>query len=224
VNQKLFTDQVVLVTGAGRGLGRALSLAFGGEGARLAIIDLTPINLDQTEIQLKSSGVEVLSITGDVAKKMQVQGMIEATVEHFGRLDVLINHAHVEPVAALLTMDEWDWDRTLAVNLKGPFLTMQSAGRIMSEQGGGCVINLGLTRSLRRTDRAAFAASLKGLGELTRRAAIEFAPHRIRVNALAVSNVPDQAAADAALYLCSPDSSFITGEVLHLEGASSDPE
>jgi len=230
-----FQDKVVLITGAGRGLGRAIATAFSQQGARLAINDLTPVNLDETESQCKSLGVEVLAITCDIAKKMQVQSMIEAVRDQFGRLDILINNAGVQPVADLLTMDEWDWDRTFAVNLKGPFLMMQSAARVMSEQAGGSMVNLGAGR-LRGTylsQRSAYTASKEGLLVLSRAAAIEFAEHNIRVNVVCPGQIrqesneglnatPDhgvtpEAVANAVLYLCSDEAKFITGEVVHVD-------
>lgn len=230
-----FQNKVVLITGAGRGLGRAISIAFGQEGARLAINDLTPVNLDETERLLKDSGAEVFAINCDVAKKMQVQSMIERVLDQFGRLDVLINNAAVQPVAAMMTMDEWDWDRTIAVNLKGPFLTMQSAARVMSEQAGGSIVNLGAGRlpGAYLAQLAAFATSKEGLLALSRAAAIEFAEHNIRVNVVCPGHVRQasregvavtrdysirsMAVADAVLYLCSDRAKFITGEVIHVD-------
>jgi NAD(P)-dependent dehydrogenase (short-subunit alcohol dehydrogenase family) len=236
-----FQDEVVLITGAGRGLGRALALAFGREGAHLVINDLTPINLDETERQLNAVGVDVFTITCDISKKMHVQGMIEAICDRYDSLDVLINNAAVEPSSALMVMDEWDWDRTLAVNLKGPFLTMQSVARVMQEQGGGRIVNLGASR-LRGKDLAqqpAYAASKEGLLTLTRAAALEFAPYNIRVNAVCPGRIryaqdepePDQgpmvpwvspaAVADAVLYLCSSEAQFLTGEVIRVDAGAS---
>jgi 3-oxoacyl-[acyl-carrier protein] reductase len=233
-----FRDEVVLITGAGRGLGRAIALAFGKEGARLAVNDLTPVNLDETEHQLKLIGAEVLGITSDVAKKMQVQSMIEAVRDRFGRLDILVNNAAVEPLSTLMAMDEWDWDRTLGVNLKGPFLTMQSAARVMSEQVRGSIVNLGAShlRGTSLAQRSAFAASKEGLLALTRAAALEFAPNNIRVNAVCPGWVkPDQgegkveeqgrwatsaAVAEAVLYLCSEAAAFVTGEVIYVDAGA----
>jgi 3-oxoacyl-[acyl-carrier protein] reductase len=235
-----FQDEVILITGAGRRLGRTLALAFGREGARLAINDLTPVNLDETERQLNAMGVEVFAITCDISKKMQVQGMIEAIRDRYDLLNILINNAAVEPSCDLMVMDEWDWDRTLAVNLKGPFLTMQSAARVMQAQGGGRMVNIGASR-LRGEDlaqRPAYAASKEGLLALTRAAALEFAPYNIRVNAVCPGRMrydqdeqePDQrpgapwvtpdAVADAVLYLCSSEAQFLTGEVIHVDAGA----
>ncbi len=226
-----FKDKVVLVTGAGRGIGRSIALAFGREGAKLAINDLTPVNLDDTETRLLEGGAECLAFTCDVSRKTQFQSMLEGLLDHFGRLDILVNNAGVEPVASILTMDEWDWDRALAVNLKAPFLTMQSAGRIMRDQGGGVILNLGggELRGEALGQRGAYAASKYGLLALTRAAAIEFALYGIRVNMLSpyshrgergVDSPGDsswqEAVADAALYLCSDDAKFVTGEVISI--------
>jgi NAD(P)-dependent dehydrogenase (short-subunit alcohol dehydrogenase family) len=228
-----FKGMVVLITGAGRGLGRGISLAFGLEGARLAINDLTPVNLDETEELLLDMGTDCLCVNCDISKKAQVQGMLESILDHYGRLDILVNNAGVEPTSSLMTMDEWDWDRTVAVNLKGPFLTMQSAARIMKDQGGGMIVNIG-AGSLQGeylANRPAYAASKEGLMALTRAAAIELAPHHIRVNMVAPGHIrqfhlgneldhsPRYAAvAEAVLYLCSKEAKFITGEVISMMG------
>jgi 3-oxoacyl-[acyl-carrier protein] reductase len=231
-----FKGKVVLVTGAGRGLGRGISLAFGQEGARLAINDLTPINLDETEELLLAMGADCLSVTCDISKKAQVQELLESVFDHYGRLDILVNNASVEPSSPLMTMDEWDWDRTVAVNLKGPFLTMQSTARIMKDQGGGKIVNIGAgnLRGDNLASRPAYAASKEGLLALTRAAAIEMAPHNIRVNMVAPDRIRPinrgsgtataddslrcAAVAEAVLYLCSNEAKFITGEVISMKG------
>lgn len=236
-----FKDKVVLVTEAGGDLGRMIALAFAKEGALLSINDLTPVNLDDTERLIITTGSQVFVSTQDVSKKMQVQSMIEATREQFGALDILINSAEVQPRSTLLQMDEWDWDRTLAVNLKGPFLTMQSAGRIMRDQGGGVIINLGRCQlhGQDQVGHGAYVASKDGLVGLTRTAALELARDHIRVNAVCPGILPDatkpegvaysknnenqmhrsiDAMVETVLYLCSDAAEFITGEVVHVKG------
>ena len=181
-----FSGKVVLVTGAGRGSGREISLAFARAGAVTAINDLTPVNLDETLSQLRSLGAQTREYLFDVAKRMAVQAMIDQVVDDWGRLDILVNHAQVKPQAALLSMDEWDWHRTLDVNLSGAFFATQVAGKVMREQGGGSIVNV-IAASEREDppDRlAAYRAGKYGLLALTRSAAYELAPFGIRVNAV----------------------------------------
>ena len=140
-----FQDQVILITGAGRSRGRSIAKAFASRGAIIAANDLTPINLDETLHQITLAGGRGKEYIFDVAKKMPVQALLEQVREDWGRLDICIHCAQVKPQAALLDMDEWDWRRTLDVNLSSAFFLLQSAGRIMHQQGGGrivCPINV----------------------------------------------------------------------------------
>lgn len=181
-----FSGQVVLITGAGRGIGRALAEAFAARGAFVAANDINPDSLQRTVARLQESGGEGRAYPADVAKKISAQTMIAQVVADRDRLDVLVNNAGVEPHAPLLEMDEWDWRRTLDVNLSGPFFTMQTAGRVMREQGGGAIVNIGSIagRAHGLRDRAAYVASKSGLIGLTREAARELAAYGIRVNAV----------------------------------------
>jgi NAD(P)-dependent dehydrogenase (short-subunit alcohol dehydrogenase family) len=181
-----FQGKVVLVTGAGRGIGRAIATGFAAEGAMVAANDITPVNLDVTTTAITASGGTVRAFVADIAKKMPVQALIEQVRELWGRIDILVNNAGVEPHAPLLELDEWDWQRTVDVNLSGPFYLIQSVGRVMREQGGGVIINIasiaGRAHGLK--DRSAYVASKMGLIGLTREAARELAAYNIRVNAV----------------------------------------
>ncbi len=182
-----FQGKVVLVTGAGRGIGRAIATGFAAQGARVAANDIAPDGVEKTVASIREQGGEAEAFVADVANKLAIQTMIEAVRDSFERIDILVNNAGVEPHASLLKMDEWDWDRTLAVNLKGPFLLTQSVGRVMVEQGaGGAMINIGSIagRAQGLKDRAAYVASKTGLLGLTREAARELAEYGIRVNAV----------------------------------------
>ncbi len=182
-----FQGKVVLVTGAGRGIGRAIATGFAAQGARVAANDIAPDGVEKTVASIREQGGEAEAFVADVANKLAIQTMIEAVRDSFERIDILVNNAGVEPHASLLKMDEWDWDRTLAVNLKGPFLLTQSVGRVMVEQGaGGAMINIGSIagRAQGLKDRAAYVASKTGLLGLTREAARELAKYGIRVNAV----------------------------------------
>ena len=186
-----FKKQVILITGAGQGLGREAALAFSARGASLALNDLTPIHLDATLARIKAAGTPVTAYAEDIAKRMPVQWLIEQVRSDWGRVDVLINCASVRPRDPILTMDEWDWHRTLDVNLTGPFLLMQAVAPLMQAQGDGVIVNVGPVRRPDEPDPApAYSASKTGLLDLTREAAPELAASGIRVYGLSADPRP----------------------------------
>ncbi len=176
-----FEEKVVLVTGAGKGTGRRAAEAFAERGASLAINDVSPVNLDETLAHILSAGGHARAFVEDIAKKMPIQGLLNSVLDEFGRLDILVNCAEVEPQKPVLAMDDWDWQRTLDVNLTGAFLLTQSAGRIMKEKGGGVIIHVG-ERAKGPEQRAAYFASKAGLAALSALAAYELIEHNIRVH------------------------------------------
>ena len=205
-----FSDKVVLVTGAGRGIGRALAQAFAAQGARLAANDITPINLDETVGAIRAAGGQARPYLADVANKMAVQTMIEHILDDWERIDVLVNNAGVEPHAPLLDMDEWDWQRTLDVNLTGAFLLTQSVGRVMraaspegaappqrasspkGEKDGGIIIHIGW-RAHSSDRRAAYFVSKAGLTAFVEHAARELAAFGICVHLVLPAETDDVA-------------------------------
>jgi NAD(P)-dependent dehydrogenase (short-subunit alcohol dehydrogenase family) len=243
-----FHNKVVLITGAGRGIGRAIAESFAARGARVAANDILPVNLDETVARIQAEGGQAKDYLADVSKKMAVQTMIEQILDDWGRIDILVNNAGVEPHVPLLDMDEWDWRRTLDVNLTGAFFMLQSAGRVMREQGGGAIVNIGSIagRAHGLKDRGAYVASKLGLIGLTREAARELAAYHIRVNAVCpgvietemtahfrqdpavvekwLEGIPQgrlgqpQDVAGLVLFLCSDAAAYLTGQAINVDG------
>jgi len=191
MEKQKFKEKVVLITGAGKGAGRRLTTAFAELGASVAANDISPINVEELVQEINAGGGNARAYIDDVAKKVGVQALVKQVEDDFGRINILVNHAAVEPRSALLDMDEWDWHRTLDVNLTGAFLVTQSVGRMMRAQGGGVIVNLiaadaGVTEAGRDEGplRAAFLASMAGLEAFSQQAARELAPYGVRVHAV----------------------------------------
>ena len=185
ININEFTRKIVLITGAGKGAGRSLAKALAARGATVAANDISPLNVEKVVAEINSGDGNAIAYIEDVAKKVGAQALVKQVEDDFGRIDILVNHASVEPHTPLLDMDEWDWHRTLDVNLTGSFLMTQSVGRMMREQGGGVIINLiadaGRDESVMR---AAFLASMAGLEAFSQQAARELVPFGVLVHAV----------------------------------------
>jgi len=177
-------DKIVLITGAGRGSGRILARALAERGAIVAANDISPVNVEEVVEEINRQGGRAKAYIDDVAKKVGAQNIVKQVEDDFGSIDVLVNHAAVEPHAPLLDMDEWDWHRVFDVNLTGAFLMTQSVGRVMRSQGFGVIINLITANQDSAKSEAAFVASMQGLETFTRQAARELNPHGIRVHAV----------------------------------------
>ncbi len=221
-----FEGKVVLITGAGKGRGRALAEEFAKRGASVAANDISPVNVDGLVAQ---SGGRIKAYVDDVAKKVAAQSIVNQVEDDFGRIDILINHAAVEPRVALLDMDEWDWHRVLDVNLTGAFLMMQSVGRVMRAKGSlsedlaGVIINLISARPLDVQNEAAYNASMAGLVALTRSGAYEMSSSGIHIHAVgtdiekfhqAESSVPSDFM-EAVMFLCR---STLNGQIVNAAG------
>jgi len=227
-----FRDKVTLVTGAGRGIGRATAEALAALGAIVAANDITPVHLDETLKHILDAGGRARDYVFDVAKRTPVQAMVDQVLEDWGKIDILINTANVEPHAAILDMDEWEWLRTLDVNLSGPFFTIQQVGRSMRQRQSGAIVNLGAGLALAKKDQAAFIASKNGLAGLTRSAAMEFAEFNVRVNLVCPAEKENgdlvellpiiqkagfpQDIIGVILFLCSPAATNITGRFIQV--------
>ena len=173
-------NKIILITSAGKGAGRALALAFAERGGVVAANDISPINVEQVVAEIVTRGGQAKAYIEDVAKKVGVQYLVNSVEEDFGGIDILVNHAAVEPHTPLLEMDEWDWHRTLDVNLTGAFLMTQSTARVMQAKGQGVILNV-VTES---GSSAAYLSSMAGLRALSASADSELSPHGIRVHTI----------------------------------------
>lgn len=174
-------NKVVLITGAGKGIGRRLAEELAARGAVVVVNDISPINVEEVAAGIRARGGMVKVYVEDVAKKVGAQMLVKSVEDEFGGLDVLVNHAAVEPHTPLLDMDEWDWHRTLDVNLTGAFLMSQSAGRVMRAKDSGVILNLGAGAGEKEKEAGAYLASKSALTELSRQLARELNPLGVRV-------------------------------------------
>jgi NAD(P)-dependent dehydrogenase (short-subunit alcohol dehydrogenase family) len=176
-------QEVAVVTGAGRGIGRRVALVLAEEGFRVAANDLDAP--DETVEEARSAGAEALAIPGDVSDEATVRGMAETVMGEFGRADVLVNNAGISTIVPAEETTLADWNRTLAVNLTGPFLVCREFGRGMLDRGSGSIVNVSSVAGLLGVgDRAAYNASKHGLVGLTRTLAAEWGGRGVRVNAV----------------------------------------
>jgi len=181
------TDQVAIVTGAGQGIGEAIARILARAGACVTVNDLNPDRAKRVAAAIRASGGQAIDVAADVGNKFQCVHLIETTRTQWGRLDILVNNAAVEPQTSILKMDEWEWMRCLDVNLKGTFMMSQLSGRVMvneNKERGGVIVNIASTAGVVTplAGRAAYCASKAGMVGFARECAREFAAYGIRVN------------------------------------------
>jgi 3-oxoacyl-[acyl-carrier protein] reductase len=242
------TGKIVLVTGAQEGIGRAMALEFAAAGADVAINWLNDANAAERIAEAaRAGGRRALAVQADVGRIAEAQAMVATVERELGPVDILVNNAGVFPRVPFLDMTESDWDHVLDVNLKGTFFCAQAAARAMVSAGRtGSIINLTSGAAYRGSPRGThYCASKGGVLSLTRQMALELAPHRIRVNAIAPGltdtaqprygmseeelaaagrTIPlgrvarPEEIARAAVFLAADDAGFITGHTLHVNG------
>ena len=175
--------KVALITGGGTGIGRACALLFAREAARVAVVGRRGRPLEAVAAEVAAAGGEALPVRCDVTSAADVERVMRATVERFGRLDIVVNNAGALLVATAEETTEEDWDRLMAVNLKGTFLVSRAALPEMRKAGGGAIVNIGSVFGLvGMKKRAAYAAGKGGVVALTRAMALDHAHEGIRVN------------------------------------------
>jgi NAD(P)-dependent dehydrogenase (short-subunit alcohol dehydrogenase family) len=246
----------VLVTGGSSGIGRTTAVAFAREGAKVVISGRRRAQLDESVAAITAAGGTGLAVPGDCAKVADVRRMVNAAVETYGRLDCAFNNAGIEGGKAFVPTAEYSeeiWDEVIAINLTGVFLCMKYEIRQMLAQGGGVIVNMASVAGLIGTRIGiGYGASKHGVIGATRAAAIEYAAHNIRVNAVCPGVVRTEMTeraffhdddlgaamtrrhpmgrlatvdevAEAVLWLCSDASSFTTGHALPVDGGLTVP-
>jgi 3-oxoacyl-[acyl-carrier protein] reductase len=244
----MFADRVVLVTGAGRGIGQAIAAAFAKAGASVVLNDIGPEDrLQQVAKELSAAtGGRVISIAADVKDYDAVQGMVRQVNREFGRLDVLVNNAGIIRRGSIETVTEKDWDEVLAVNLKGTFNCCKAAADIMIRQRYGKIVNVSSVAAKTGdiTSAPGYGPSKAGMDALTKTLARQLASYGINVNGVAphaietdmsaewppekrraiIAAIPlkrlgrPEDVAEAVLFLASDKAAFITGEILDVNG------
>jgi NAD(P)-dependent dehydrogenase (short-subunit alcohol dehydrogenase family) len=194
------TNKVAIITGAAGGIGRACAERFLKEGAKVVIADINGDNLAKTAGELGQSK-NLHTVKADVTKRSDVEGLVVAAVETFGRLDIMLNNAGIARSQNFLEITERDFDDVIGVNLKGAFFGTQAAAKQMIAQGGGgVIINMSsINAILANPNIATYAISKGGMNQLTSVAAVAFAPHRIRVVGIGPGTIMTEMVATAIL-------------------------
>lgn len=239
-------DKAAIITGAGRGIGLGIAMAFAREGARVALCDIDASLLDSALAQVRALGGPVRAFQLDVTSKEQIHGVVDAVLGQWGAVDVLVNNAGIYELLPAEEISEQQWDRMLAVNLKGTFLCCQAVIPAMKRQGAGRIISIASSAGKTGGTLAGahYSVSKAGVICLAKQLARELGPHGITVNAVAPGRIDTpmihvasdeeneafrlrtplgrlgtaEDVADAVLFLASGEASFITGEILDVNG------
>jgi 3-oxoacyl-[acyl-carrier protein] reductase len=180
------TGRVAVVTGAGRGLGRAISARLAEAGATVVCADIDDVSAAETAAQIQRAGDRASAVQLDVTRKSDVDALVERVVSEHGHLDVMVNNAGIIVDGLVLDTSEDDLDRVHAVNFKGVFFGCQAAGRAMVAQGSGSIINLASGAiDIPTPSLVCYSTAKAAVAQLSRTLAMELAPHRVRVNAIA---------------------------------------
>ncbi|HET8909980.1 MAG TPA: SDR family oxidoreductase [Ktedonobacteraceae bacterium] len=198
-------NRIVMITGAGRGIGRAAAIRFAREGARVVIFSRTASQLTEVATTITNAGGRALVVAGDVSEEADVQRLFKSTVNAFGRIDILLNCAGMVAVKPFIEMDTASWDRVVAVNLRGTFLCCRAAFQQMATQKQGVIINISSLSGVKGVEKfpglSAYNVSKAGIASLTEILAVEGKPLNIRVCAVSPGAVDTQMLQEAAPHL-----------------------
>ena len=217
------TGRVALVTRVEGPIGQAVGRALSEAGAAVAVNGLNPARVDALVRDIRAAGGQALGWNGDISNRMQVSAMIEAVRETFGGLHIVVHVADVMKRAPLLTLDAYDWQRVLALNLTGAFYFTQFAARVMSQEGGGVIVYVaaGDGQASPQADGAAYTASHAGLLGLMRESAHALRDVGVRVNVVLSQNAAPEALAQRTLALCKGDATQVSGRMYIVSGSRS---
>jgi meso-butanediol dehydrogenase / (S,S)-butanediol dehydrogenase / diacetyl reductase len=184
------TEKVAIVTGAAAGIGRASTLLFASEGAKVAAVDLDDAGVQTLVQEVSTAGGEALAVRADVSKADEVRRVVHAVIERFGRVDILFNNVGIVPHGKIHTISEAEWDRTMTINVKSMYLLCREVIPVFLRQGGGVILNTSSATALRSVpDRVAYSTSKGAVLALTRSMAVDYVRDRIRVNCLCPGTV-----------------------------------
>ena len=241
----MLSDKVAIVTGASRGIGRAIALALASQGAKVVASARNAEALAQLAEEIKAQGGDALAVVGDVALEEDANNLVKQAVEAYGQVDVFINNAGITRDGLLLRMKNDDWDAVLDTNLKGAFLCTRAVAKVMSKQRSGRIINISsVVGEMGNAGQANYCASKAGLLGLTKSVARELARRNVTVNAITPGFITTEMTEDmtekaqeamteqiplgrpgsaedvanAVIFLASDQSAYITGQVLGVNG------
>ncbi|NDO19691.1 3-oxoacyl-[acyl-carrier-protein] reductase [Lachnospiraceae bacterium MD329] len=242
----MLKGRTAVITGSGRGIGKAIALKLAANGANIVINDIPSSDYaDETCEEIKALGVDAIVVKGDVRKKDDVEALISAAIEKFGKIDIFVNNAGITRDGLMIRMNEEDWDLVMDINLKGSFNCIKAVARPMMKQRSGSIINIAsIVGVMGNAGQANYVASKAGLIGLTKTTAKEFASRGIRCNAVAPGFIRSAMTdvltdevkqqyfnaiplgkfgetdniADVVVFLASDMSKYVTGQTINVDG------